>query len=233
MSRLTDVLDLLETEVATDPGLDVLSRLVRYCGQALGVAGVGLTLVLPDNPHLQLAVSDAQAARIEDIQLDVGVGPGFECARTGEPVMCTNLRSAAPARWLGFNDRAITAGAVAVFAFPVILASGIVGVLSLHLRRAGHLPARHLDEVRLYVAAATVVLAGYRPSADARLTRTLDLASDRLEPLHVAISMVMVQAATTDRAALALLRARSFSTGRALLAVSADVIARNIIFDAL
>jgi len=234
VSRVTDVLDLLETEAAKDPGLDVLCCLVRYCGRALGAAGVGLTLVLPDGgPHLQLAVSNAQAARVEDIQLDVGVGPGVECARTGKPVMCTNLRSAAPAQWLGFSDRAITVGAVAVFAFPVMLASGIAGVLSVHLRRPGRLAARHLDEVRLYVAAAAVVIAGYRPTADARLTRTLALASDRLEPLHVAVGMVMVQATTTDGEALALLRARSFSTGRALLAVSADVVAKTIIIDAL
>src|SRR5205807_7877764 len=98
-----------------------VSALTRICSLAvleLRVTGVGVTLVsragAAEAQQRLVHASDLVAARLEDLQLTVGEGPGLAAVTSRAPVLVPDL-AAATSRWPAFCPDAQSAGAAAVF----------------------------------------------------------------------------------------------------------------------
>ena len=88
----------------------------RICASAvtrLRVTGAGVTLVdradRAAGPQRLVWASDEVAARLEDLQLTVGEGPGLAAVESDAPVLVPDL-SAAEARWPAFTPGARAVG---------------------------------------------------------------------------------------------------------------------------
>lgn len=75
-------------------------------------------------------VRSGPAQPLEALSAGFGQGPGGECARTGLPVLCPDLRRER-SRWLVFATKAIAAGVGAAWALPIRHGDDTLGALLL------------------------------------------------------------------------------------------------------
>ena len=132
-----------------------------------------------------------------------------------------------------FAPAAAGVGVAAVFAFPVRVDGVTIGVLDLYRDTSGGLTDQALPEAVAWAGAAAEVLlalqARVRPPTELHPQLT-GVTADRAE-IHQATGMIAAQTGVSLVDALLLLRARAYATGRSMLAVSRDVLARRIRFD--
>jgi hypothetical protein len=203
----------------------------RAAVQRLAVDGASVTAVGGPMAREPLFASDTVAARLEELQLTLGEGPGADGFRLGTPELIPDLALAA-GRWPGFAPAAVAAGARAIFAVPLQAGAIQVGVLSLYRGRPGPLAAGELADVLvlagialqlvLDAAAGVSAQAGYHPLAGL---------SDRRVEVYQAVGMISVQLGVSLAEASVRLRARAFASGRPLGEIADDVVGRRLRFD--
>lgn len=209
------------------------SMVARICAltvSRLAVTGAGVTLIhRADGADQQqrLVTSDAVAARLEELQLTVGEGPGLAAVGSDAPVLVPDL-AAAHARWPAFTAGAQAMGAAAVFAFPLVLGAIRLGSLDCYRTTTGPLsPDRISDALVLAELAFEAVLAavaGHDPD-------DLGWIGDIHAVVHQACGMVMYQLNISIEAALLRIRAHAFSHDLPLAAVARRIVARKLLLD--
>lgn len=206
------------------------SALKRICAVAvseLAVTGAGVALIRrPDGSGGQSLVwaSDAVSARLEELQLTVGEGPGLAASAADAPVLVPEL-AAAQARWPAFVAGALAAGAAAVFAFPLVLGAIRLGSLECYRTTPGRLsPDQVSDALVLADAAFEAVLAavaGHDPD-------DLGWISDIHVEVHQACGMVMYQLKITIEAALLRIRAHAYAHDLPIGVVARQIVGRQL-----
>ena len=197
----------------------------------LGVDGASVTAVGGAVAREPLFATDELAARLEELLVTMGEGPGLEDFRFGSPMLVADLESVA-ARWPAFAPAAVAAGARALFALPLQAGTIRVGVLSLYRVLPGPLTAGELADVLAFAdIALTLVLDAAAGISESPEYRPLDGLSGSRAEVYQATGMVSVQLGVSVEEALVRLRAHAFATGAALGDVAGDVISRLLRFD--
>lgn len=209
-------------------GLDVCDS----CVAVLGVTGASVSMLAGTMTSATLCATDPVAARIEELQLDLGEGPCWEAMDSRAPVMLPDVHDAGTRPWPLFAAAAardVAAGGI--FAFPLRVGAIDLGSLDVYRADAGPLaPAVVRDATSLAETMSWAVL--NRLLADSREDMEgweRDYTDSRRE-VHQATGMTLAQVGTTAAGAFALLRARAFSEGRPVRTVAHDVIARRFSF---
>lgn len=218
---------------------DALARLTAagahddLCGPfvgAIGVAGAVIsTLGRPLGSQTVCATSSV-AARIHEIQIDLGEGPGWDALRTRRPVLEPNLQRSDSVDWPGTRDglRALDIGAL--YAFPLYVGELSVGSIDLYTRAPQHMSPSAVEDVTVLAAiAARQVLRRALDDIENFDSGIADGPYSRRE-MHQASGMVAAQLSIAVDDALLVLRGRAFSSGRSVGEIAADVIARRLIF---
>jgi hypothetical protein len=231
-TRAGAILRALRNQQPGAADTDLPGHLVTMCVRCVPVTGAGIIVMADSGPGAMLASTDGPARIMEELQFTLGEGPCVDASTSGRPVMQPDLARTATPRWPGFAAGALTAGARAIFAFPLQVGGIRVGVLDLYRDVAGDLADRQLAEALAFADAATAVLLqlqarGGPAGPQAWLT---DLLEDRTE-VHVATGMVSVQAERDLASALVLLRAQAYAAETPILEVARQVIARTLRFD--
>ena len=122
-----------------DEAMDTLERESdqpeRYCEAFLSVFPVGGAAVSTIGQVLgseTLAASDPRAARLDELQFDLGEGPCWDAMRSAYPVLVPTLRSTGPARWPAFTESVVRDGVSSVFAFPLTVGPLRFGAVDLY-----------------------------------------------------------------------------------------------------
>ncbi|WIB77970.1 GAF and ANTAR domain-containing protein [Curtobacterium sp. MCPF17_002] len=199
---------------------------------ALTVTGAAISTLGEAWGSETVCASDPVAARLDEIQLDLGEGPCWEALRTGVPVFEPDVQAATSDRWpvalMGMQEAQLGA----VFAFPMRVGLLAVGVVDLYDQRAGPLPAAAVRGAAAMVhVAARLVLHRALLRAEVgspEYERGGGLYSRR--EVHQASGMLAAQTGATVSDALLLLRAYAYAAGRTVRDLSADVIARRVDF---
>lgn len=175
--------------------------------------------------------SDPVAARVEELQFELGEGPHWEALRSGQPVLVPDLGER-DLSWPVFGAAVHELGIGALFAFPLTMGAVTVGVVDLYRSTPGALDARAVTTARSLAAAAAgsaLRLASRAAAADAMPRGAMS--PELRREVHQATGMVLVQLDITASEAFARLQAHAFSTGQPLEAVARDVVARRLRFD--
>jgi diguanylate cyclase (GGDEF)-like protein len=151
------------TMVTNFPVQRILERLVGRIAEMLPITGAGVTLISPTTQPRYVAASDEAALRYERLQTELGEGPCLAAYRTGEAVTVADLRR--EDRFSRFGPRAVEAGLVAVFAFPLRHEDRQLGALDLYRETPGGLSD---DDMKAAQTLADVASA-YLINAQARL----------------------------------------------------------------
>ena len=214
----------------------LLGRICGACVQSVPVTGASVSLITGTGNRSTVYASDAVSARLEDLHFDLGEGPGIDAFGAREPVLVADLGDPGDAtgrRWSAFTPAACTAGARAVFAFPLLLGAARLGVLLLYRAQPGALePAQLVRALRLadralfalldQLASSTTSTSaggvdGQRPGADIAFHRA---------QVYQAAGMLTVQLGVTIEQAMVRLRGYAFASDRPLADVAAEIVGR-------
>jgi GAF domain len=125
--------------------------------------------------------TDRVAARVDELQFDLGEGPAWAAAGTARPVFTPDLRNDPDGgRWPLFDDAVQGLQARGLFVFPLLVGPTRVGVLTLYRSTPGPLTNAAVDTATALARVIAPVLARRiltpRP---ARLIRTIEARSTR------------------------------------------------------
>jgi hypothetical protein len=234
--RLAQVVALIAQQPANpDAGDGVAAFLQRLCAAvvpALSVSGAGLSVMADNEVRGLTAASDPATARIEELQFMLGEGPCIDAFAARRPVLVANLADGASRRWPVYAPAAYDAGVRAVFAFPLQVGAGRLGVLDVFRPRPGPMSADELGQALTFAEVAVTTLLGGQAHADPGAAADgLDEAMDSRAELFQAQGMVMVQLGGTLTEALARMRAYAYAENRPLADVARDVVGRRLRFD--
>ncbi|MDF9814619.1 hypothetical protein [Streptomyces sp. SPB162] len=133
----------------------------RVCAQVLDVDGIAIS-VASEGTEL-LWFSDAESARLDDLQFTLGEGPSVEAARDGSLNLESNLERAFGERWPAFVPAAVDSGVLAVFAFPLRLGAICFGAMTGHRHRPGPLGEQAVADALTIADAMAVYLLALGP----------------------------------------------------------------------
>ena len=208
-----------------------MNGLCALAVRVVDVAGAGVMLEGPEH-RAALCSSDATAARIEDLCLTLGEGPGVDAHRHGMFVVEPDLAQPQQVRWPSFSPLAMAAGVAAIFSFPLRVGAVHLGALTFYDVRPGPLSDdQHDDALAMATVVLNAVLAAQAGAPVDALARSLEsLASNRAE-VHQASGMIAVQLGLGVADALVRIRARAYADDRPLVDVAREVVERRLRFD--
>lgn len=214
--QLSEMLSEFARTMVTDfPIQRILERLVQRIVEILPVTGAGVTLITPNTSPRYVAASDESALRYEQLQTELGEGPCLVAYRTGNAVAVDDLRI--DDRFSVFGPRAVEAGLVGVFTFPLRQGDKQLGALDLYRDRPGLLDDRDM------VAAQTLadVTAAYLANAQARADLQDSSERSYASSVHDALTGLPNRVLLVGRLQHSLRRGRR--TGKAMAVLFADL----------
>jgi diguanylate cyclase (GGDEF)-like protein len=165
--QLSDVLSEFARTMVTDfPIQSILDHLVERIVDVLPITAAGVTLISPGSDPRYVAASDDAALRFEELQTELAEGPCLMAYKTGEAVSVGDLRD--ETRFPTFASRALEAGLVAVFTFPLRSGDEQLGALDLYRDTPGSLDAATMDAAQTLADVAAAYLLNAQARADLR-----------------------------------------------------------------
>lgn len=207
-----------------------LAALCRAAAVRLAVDGASVTAVGGPAVSEPLSATDELSARLEELLVTTGEGPGAEDFMFGSPMLIPDLEPVT-ARWPGFAPAAVAVGARALFAFPLQAGAIRAGVLSLYRAQPGPLTPQQLADALVFAdIALQLLLDSYAGISGSAEYRPLDGLSDSRAEVYQATGMISVQLGVSLEEAFVRLRAHAFAGGTPLDDVAGDVVKRLLRF---
>jgi hypothetical protein len=215
-------------EHATVVGSDLCGPFVA----ALGLSGAAVSTLGDPLGSETVCASDDRAARLDEIQLDLGEGPCWEALTTRRPVLERDVQGSVDTSWPLARHAMRETGLGAVFAFPLVVAGLSLGAVDLYSRTARDISDQEVaDATALSRIVARQVLRRALLAAEGAQEDTGAWTGrySRRE-VHQATGMVVAQMGIAAPDALLVLRGHAFATGRPLRDVAEDVVGRTLDF---
>jgi hypothetical protein len=176
--------------------------------------------------------SDAQAARLDELQFDLGIGPCWDALNTARPVLEPDLRENPRSTWPAFTEAAVADGVGSLFAFPMLVGSLRIGAVDMYSRD----PVT-LDRVQTRQAASLADLVGRHVLRRELIRSSLEYPDEPESPfsrrlVHQATGMVLAQLSISADDARLVIQGHAFATGRSMMEVSRDIVAGALDFSA-
>jgi GAF domain-containing protein len=211
--------------VDTPPMDDFLTRAVRLAADVVAPAVAGGITTWRDHHPVTVAVSDAFAARVDELQYGAGEGPCLEALGTGQVLQIDDM--AAETRWDRYRPLAIAHGVASSLSLPLIVGERTVAVLNLYARTSAAFAGqarRHGEAVAAQCSAALVV--AWRLADQANLQQQLIEAMASRSVIDQALGILMAQQRCSVDEAFDLLRTVSQHRHRKLHDVAADLVTK-------
>jgi hypothetical protein len=175
-----------------------------------------------------VTASDALAARIDELQFDLGEGPCWEALAIGAPVLEPDLARAR--RWPAFSEAISSQQVGSLFAFPLIIGPLRIGALDLYAVQPMELGSQ--DAKRSEVFASIVSRHVLRRAlSTSEVGEPEDNAPNSRRIIHQATGFVIAQLGISAEDAHLLLQGQAFSQGRSMREVAQDVIERRLTYE--
>ncbi len=197
----------------------------------LPISGASISVVVESGQQSTISVSDALAARIDDLQFALGEGPHWDALRHGSPVLVPNLLAVGGEVWPMLTSAITEFGVGALFAFPLRTGAVTIGVVDLYRSTVEPLTEREVTEaVALARDVAPRALQFAITLANDETPPTNGLAVEMRREVHQATGMILVQLEIDATEAFARLRAHAFASGITIQEVANDVVQRRLNF---
>jgi GAF domain-containing protein len=214
--------------------MDGLPDLCLPFVSGLPVTGVSISVFNRSGTQSSVCSSDRLAARIDELQFELGEGPQWETVRTGARVLIPDVTGDFHSAWPMFGAAILGLDVGALFTVPLVMGAVTVGVVGMYRTTAGELSGRDLAAAAA-MAAATAGPAVHRAVATAgdEVAPESAIAPAMRREVHQATGMILVQLETTATIAYSRLRAYAFANGRTVQDVAHDVVSRQLSFRSL
>jgi hypothetical protein len=208
-----------------DSVVDVADSFVRV----FPVAGASISTVGDFLGNETLSASSDLAARIDELQFDLGEGPCWDALSTGRPVLEPDLWAGPPPQWPAFS-RAIPGDVGAIFAFPILVGRLRIGAVDMYAgapTELNRLQTRQATTLAGLVGRNVLRLALESAGGDVD-ERMLTKHSRRT--IHQATGMVLAQLDISAEEAGLVIQGHAFASGRSMKEVAEDILAGRLAF---
>jgi diguanylate cyclase (GGDEF)-like protein len=165
--RLSEELSEFARTLVTDfPIQAILDHLVLRIVDMLPIGAAGVTLISAGSGPQFISASDDAALRFERLQSELNEGPCIAAFESGSAVAVPDLRD--DGRFPTFASRALSAGLVAVFTFPLRHDDHQLGALDLYRSTPGDLNSEEMLAAQTLADVATAYLLNAQARADLR-----------------------------------------------------------------
>lgn len=177
-----------------------------------------------------LWASDDLAARVDELQFDLGEGPCWDAANARTPVLETDLKGHGRHRWPAFSAAADSTRIRSLHAFPLIFGPLTLGAIDLYGLTTGLLTPSQVEDMQdLATALARLVLReALVISSEDPDTPTTHPHSRRV--VHQAIGAVVFQLGLTPTDAELVIQGRAYADDRSMLEVAEDIMNGRVVF---
>lgn len=200
----------------------------------LPISGASVTVISSLGAQVALCSSDAVAARIDELQFELGEGPQWVATTSGEVVLIPDVASDSHGRWPIFGSTIGVLGVGAIFSIPMWMGAVTVGAATLYRDTPGELDANHqLSALAIASAiASTAVQRALNFATEDTVSESAASPALRRE-VHQATGMILVQLDTTATIAYSRLQAYAFAHERTVQDVAHDVVTGGLTFEDL
>ena len=199
---------------------------------SLPVSGASVTAMSASGSRMNLCSSGVIAARIDELQFELGEGPQNSVARSGKLVMIPDVASGGHDDWpvLGAALSELPVGAI--FCVPIQMGAVTVGVATLFCDTPLVLDDQQ-QATALAIASAIAAGAVQRAMVSAIDDVAVESAAAPAfrREVHQATGIILVQLKTTATIAYARLQAYAFANGITVHAVARDVVSGSLTFE--
>lgn len=209
-----------------------LRHVVIACAKALSAVGAGLLVAHDGEPREPVFATGPRVEELEELQLTLGEGPGFDALSAGGPVLAGDLAAdRALRRWPTFAPAAAARGIRTIAAFPIRVGGARLGALGVYREEAALPEPSEVAQGLLFADAALVLAARPGDGVAPDLEKLVDSAAGgRRAEVHQATGMVAAQLELSVADALVALRAHAFASDRRLNELAVDVVTRKVRF---
>ena len=227
--RLASVfVEMADTLVYEFDLIDFLHNLADHAVSVSGAASAGLLLADQNDTLHFMAASSEGARHLELFQVQHSEGPCFDCYRSQESVITTNLAQETQ-RWPEFAPRAKEAGVRSVHAFPMRLRNRVIGALNVFGEEPLPLGPEDVKIVQAMADVATIAILQERAIASAELlTEQLQGALNSRIVVEQAKGVVSRDHDVSVDDAFAALRSHARSNHLRLADLAADVVTGTV-----
>ncbi|MDQ0573918.1 GAF and ANTAR domain-containing protein [Agromyces albus] len=176
-----------------------------------------------------VTASDSIAARIDEVQFDLGEGPCWDALATGLPALHPDFRSTM-ARWPAFSEALSAQPIRSLFAFPLIIGPLRIGALDLYAVQPMELGSRDAKRTEVFASIVSrhVLRRALRESG---VTDSEDNAPNSRRIIHQATGFVIAQLGISAEDAHLLIQGQAFSQGRSMHEIAEDLIQSRLTFE--
>ncbi|MCU1543577.1 MAG: Antitermination regulatory protein [Microbacteriaceae bacterium] len=198
----------------------------------LPVRGAAVSL-LRATSQSTVCSSDTTAARLDELQFDLGEGPCWDALSTRRPILRPLLTTSSTGEWPLFinavREDHLACGIAGIYAFPLFVGTLDLGAVDLYTTNS-----RPLEDDQVADATELAAIASWQVLRGVLTDRVVDDAegptTHNRREVHQATGMVLAQLEITADEASLLLRAHAFASGRTVAEVARDVIERRLNF---
>ena len=172
-----------------------------------------------------LSASDARAARLDELQFDLGEGPCWDAMATARPVLAPDLRAHPSASWPAFSRAILDDHLGAIFAFPLVIGPLRIGAIDLYALRPTELTdeqSRQAAEMAEVVSRRVLRRAIMRMNHEAGDDKPGNAFSRRT--IHQATGMVLSQLDVAIDDARLVIEGHAFASNRSMMDVATDIV---------
>ncbi|HYI50454.1 MAG TPA: GAF and ANTAR domain-containing protein [Microbacterium sp.] len=198
----------------------------RYCEAFLSVfpiTGAAVSTIGEVLGSETLAASDAQSARIDELQFDLGEGPCWDAMRSALPVLAPAIRTTGPKKWPAFAQSVIREGVSSLFAFPLTVGPVRFGAIDLYSAAPVRLSDTQTKQagamaemVSRHVLRRALTSIGEDPEAG------ISAYSRRL--IHQASGVVLAQIDVSADDARLVIQGQAFAVGKSMMDVAQEIL---------
>ena len=203
-----------------------------YCDVFLGlfpVSGAAVSTLGDLLGSETLAASDVVAARLDELQFDLGEGPCWDAMRSGDPVLQPDMHETGKLRWPAFSAAIHTENIRSLFAFPLTVGPLRFGAIDLYSDSTVTLDP---TQTRQASAMADVVSKHVMRNALSSIGLPTDdvgnAYSRRL--VHQATGMVLAQLDVSPDDARLVIQGHAYAVDESMMDIAQDIIAGRLRF---
>lgn len=174
-----------------------------------------------------ISASSPRAARIDEVQFDLGEGPCWDAMRSFSPVLEPDAGERWD-RWPAFIDAIRSDGVTSIFAFPLHVGPLQIGAVDLFTESRSELSEEHTEQaaqlaerVSRQVLRTALIAATSEDQSARPFSRRL---------VHQATGMVVSQLEVSPEDAELIIKGHAFAQGKSMMEVAQQVIDRALNF---
>lgn len=175
-----------------------------------------------------LSATDDRAARLDELQFDLGEGPCWDALRSARPVAEASVRVAGRRRWPAFVSALEGEEISSLFAFPLLVGALRIGAVDLYSREPTSLNLD--DEHRASALAFVISRHVLRLALDEHAREESQQQPLSRRVVHQATGVVLAQLDLSPDDARLVIQGQAFATGRTMTDVAEDVVSGRLRF---